>query len=346
MGFSVYVCPAEISLSRLIERLSDLSSPTFDSSEEFEIVFCITTKQQYIQGISGVICNLRGLNGTLLAFSGEYIYAPLMSAFSHASFSSNNYLRFRPKYPTSLFDALLKYHQRGTNLAVDLGCGPGEATEELAGYFDKVIGTDVSQKMIEEAAKTAKRNVVYEVASADKLSHIENNSIDMVTAAECAHWLKADSWFEEMYRVLAPNGTLAYWCYVDPEFPGLPRANDIYTDMVYNDKDWIGGFWQEPGRTILRQMYKPINEAVPKQKFRDIETSRTALDLRKKLKVEELLCYIETYSAFHKWASQRGVERESFSLEFMKRLNQSFGWTENTEVEVAWQTSVTMMRRI
>ena len=37
-------------------------------------------------------------------------------------------------------------------LAVDVGCGPGvQSTDQIAPYFDKVIGVDISQAQIEEA---------------------------------------------------------------------------------------------------------------------------------------------------------------------------------------------------
>ena len=39
-------------------------------------------------------------------------------------------------------------------LAVDVGCGPGvQSTDQIAPYFDKVFGVDISQAQIDEAKK-------------------------------------------------------------------------------------------------------------------------------------------------------------------------------------------------
>lgn len=111
-----------------------------------------------------------------------------MSAFSNPNFQSENYFQSRPQYPQALFDYVYKYHQshqpsssknqasqedssaapsssqqanysdalsknfRYTR-AVDLACGPGEATVPLSRYFSEVIGVDTSSHMIETAKR-------------------------------------------------------------------------------------------------------------------------------------------------------------------------------------------------
>ena len=39
------------------------------------------------------------------------------------------------------------------DLAVDVGCGPGESTEILQPHFKRILGLDYSQSMIENAKK-------------------------------------------------------------------------------------------------------------------------------------------------------------------------------------------------
>ena len=45
---------------------------------------------------------------------------------------------------------------------------------------------------------------------------------------------KSQTIFDESYRVLKSNGTLAYWFYKDPVFIGYPEANKVYTNYTYN----------------------------------------------------------------------------------------------------------------
>ena len=41
-------------------------------------------------------------------------------------------------------------------MAVDIGCGSGQVALELSPYFDRVVGIDVSEAMVEEAIKAKK----------------------------------------------------------------------------------------------------------------------------------------------------------------------------------------------
>ena len=49
-----------------------------------------------------------------------------------------------------------------TDLAVDVGCGPGISTSVFATYFKKVVGLDVSEAAIEVASEQNQfKNVEY-----------------------------------------------------------------------------------------------------------------------------------------------------------------------------------------
>lgn len=51
------------------------------------------------------------------------------------------YARFRPEYPHELARFLASVSPN-TVLAVDVGCGNGQLTGQLATHFDKVLGLD------------------------------------------------------------------------------------------------------------------------------------------------------------------------------------------------------------
>jgi len=71
---------------------------------------------------------------------------------------------------------------KSKKLALDFGCGPGRFTEVLAKDFDKVIGFDISEKMIELAKERAdKKNIDnIEYIAANSLASIKNNSVDLI----------------------------------------------------------------------------------------------------------------------------------------------------------------------
>ena len=76
----------------------------------------------------------------------------LFSGGKHAQL----YATYRPRYPDALRATILQYLKEGgggTNLALDLGCGNGQATLELSEHFGHVIGSDISEAQIAAAPK-------------------------------------------------------------------------------------------------------------------------------------------------------------------------------------------------
>ena len=68
---------------------------------------------------------------------------------------AKNYSQSRPDYPVEVVDISIKYlreHFSGNlSQAIDIGCGTGKSTEHLIPYFDKVVGCDPSEAMLQEA---------------------------------------------------------------------------------------------------------------------------------------------------------------------------------------------------
>jgi trans-aconitate 3-methyltransferase len=60
--------------------------------------------------------------------------------------------------------------------------------------------------------QNGKPPIDYKVASAEDLSFIASNSVDMVTSGQAAHWFNHNKAFPEVARILKPGGTLAYIC--------------------------------------------------------------------------------------------------------------------------------------
>jgi len=95
-------------------------------------------------------------------------------------------------------------------VAVDVGCGPGQATVQLADYFDNVIGIDGSVDQVSNAKKKGQRlvrqkcacmscrhstlrsildNVEYRIGVAERLP-VDNSTADLVSVAQAIHWFE------------------------------------------------------------------------------------------------------------------------------------------------------------
>jgi SAM-dependent methyltransferase len=245
----------------------------------------------------------------------------LLTKYSKAGFNAVSYAAFRPSYPPQVFKTVLSYHRGPSSLLLDLGCGHGLISRELAPSFTKVIGTDPSPSMVAQAKSSTPSslsNVSFREASAEDLHFIEDGSLDMVVAGQAAHWFDYAKVWPEVARKIRKGGTLAFWGYKDNTFVDYPKATSILDEYCYGDKK-MGPFWEQPGRQILRDKYKDI--IPPSSDWDDITrilyepgTNGKAsgvgeLLMQSEMKLGEMEGYARTFSTYHNWMAAHPEER-------------------------------------
>ncbi|KAF8305002.1 S-adenosyl-L-methionine-dependent methyltransferase [Clavulina sp. PMI_390] len=181
-----------------------------------------------------------------------------MSTFSKAVFNTARYANFRPTYPKSLFEEVYKYHGSSPTAswghALDLGCGTGQATTVLAERFDSATGVDPSAGMVSTARETnasSPGKMRFEQSSAEALPLIASESVDLVTAAQAAHWFKYDQLWPELGRVLRKGGSVAFWNYSEFRLSKHPRLTTEINAYASDPTQNLGPYWEQPGRGIL-----------------------------------------------------------------------------------------------
>lgn len=190
------------------------------------------------------------------------------------------YARFRPDYPAALAEFLGSI-SGNRNLAVDVGCGSGQLTTQLADQFEQVIGLDPSADQLAQAKADAR--ILYRCSPAEEMAAPDQRA-NLVSAAQAAHWFDLPRFYREVRRVCMPDGVLALVSY------GMLRLEGALDErFVRFHGQEIGPYWPKE-----RQWVDSGYAGLP---FPFDELPTPSLEIRKVWTLEDLLGYISTWSA-------------------------------------------------
>jgi len=167
------------------------------------------------------------------------------------------YEKARRPYPAKVFKFLKSLIKTERPLILDLGCGTGISTRQLAKFSD-VVGVDPDPKMLKAAkAYRAPRIKRYVLAKANKLP-FKDNTFDAVTAFSAFHWFTDKNSVGKIKRILKPGGIFFVSGNVGVRNWGMGHRSTIVKAI---------------GREIAQfvsPMYKPF-EIFRKNGFKDIK---------------------------------------------------------------------------
>jgi len=178
---------------------------------------------------------------------------------------AKTYVRQRLSYPPQLFTQLLDHHKATGgqfHSLVDVGCGPGVATRDLAHYFDQATGVDPSPEMLNVARELGGRSkegeIRYELAPAENCADVaglEPESVDLITAATAAHWFDMEGFWKSADTLLKPNGTVGIWTTAsDYCHPSTPNAEEVQKIMHHFEHEVLAPYELASNR-ISRSLY-------------------------------------------------------------------------------------------
>jgi SAM-dependent methyltransferase len=106
-------------------------------------------------------------------------------------------------------DLLSSVLQEG-HYILELGCGTGYFTRELAKLNIHITAIDISPDLIDQARKEVSSvRVDFQVQNAYQMD-CENNLFDAIVGSSVLHHLDIEKAVSEMYRVLKPGGQIAF----------------------------------------------------------------------------------------------------------------------------------------
>ena len=207
----------------------------------------------------------------------------------HFSSVSAGYAAFRPRYPRALFEFSASIAPQ-RHRAWDCGAGTGQATVDLAEWFDEVIGTDVSAEQIARAPRHER--IVWLVAPAES-TPLASRSVELITVAQALHWFDHAKFFDEVRRVGISDAAICAWTYAAPRMDGaIGQALRRFTFETLAD------YWP-PERRYVDDEYRSIP-------FPFERLATPALVLEDEWSLHQLVGYIRTWSATSRYVAAHG----------------------------------------
>lgn len=123
--------------------------------------------------------------------------------------ASSDYAKYRDIYPQEFYDKIISRNLcvKGQKV-LDMGTGTGVIPRNMYSYGAKWIGTDISDKQIEQAKILSEgMDIEYYVSSAENLNFNEN-SFDVITACQCFWYFDHERIMPNLYKLLKTDGRI------------------------------------------------------------------------------------------------------------------------------------------
>ena len=200
-----------------------------------------------------------------------------MTFSTYTAEQGQTYAQVRLDYHPQVYQTIIDHHISTSgklDTLLDVGCGPGNVTRAMAPHFAHAIGLDPSEGML-ATARAASANVFttsssplrFEVSTAEELGTklpsdpIRESSVDLITAANAAHWFDMSGFWPAAARVLKPGGTVALWTSGSVRaHPSMPNAEAINAAIDAHNVRYLTPY-TNAGNLLARDSY--INLPLP-----------------------------------------------------------------------------------
>ena len=201
------------------------------------------------------------------------------------------YASSRPTYPKELFDFIGSLLV-SKNEAWDCAAGNGQASTGLAKIFTKVEATDISKEQISNSFPL--KNVNFSVQPGES-TNFKDNQFDLVNVAQALHWFDYSKFWDEVSRVLKPNGVFVAYSYVWPNVD-----NNIDSILEEKIKSIIEPYWASNNK-LAWDDYKTLDFP-----FSLMDVPK--IDLKNNWNLDQFLNYIHTWSGTRRCMDNIGTD--------------------------------------
>lgn len=203
---------------------------------------------------------------------------------------ASGYAAHRPAYPLALGKAIAKL-QRYRGVAWDCATGNGQLAMQLAEHFTLVCASDASAAQIKQAP--ASPYIHYSVQSAEHTDY-PDHYFDVATVAQAIHCLDIPAFYNEVQRVIKPEGHLVVIGY---GLCSIDEAVDAWLQHFYYNI--IHQYWP-PEQRILEDGYASL--PFP---FRQVPFPTLQMEMH--WTATQFIQYLNTWSAVQKCMAETNV---------------------------------------
>ena len=166
----------------------------------------------------------------------------MLSSTERFSTRVENYIKYRPSYPSALLELLrVRCGLAATSRVADIGSGTGILTELLLETGAEVFAVEPNREMREAAERLLSDYGRFRsVNGTAEATTLPDASVDLITASQAFHWFDVQKSRRELARILGPDGWVALvWNERPPDadafmddYDGLLRRHAAEYDRV------------------------------------------------------------------------------------------------------------------
>ena len=127
--------------------------------------------------------------------------------------------------------------------------------------------------------------------------NVEDSSIDLLTVCQAVHWFDLDTFYQEVKRVLKPNGIVALYGYFTPKVKNEPEINELVEELYH---DFLYDYFH-PNIRILDESYR--NLPFP---FQNVTKSHDKHVFEMKSDLNHLGNWFKTWSGWQEFRKKNG----------------------------------------
>lgn len=204
---------------------------------------------------------------------------------------SKEYAQARTGYPYEVLSYLKSFLKNKRNRILDLGCGTGISSRQLATPETSIVGCDKAFAMVAEAQKQLHKNICY-IAGETEYLPFPKHLFDAVTCFSSFHWFATKSAGAEIKRVLKKEGFI----FIINKF----EEKDFLYDFEKIIEQKVGIVLPNPHKD-----YHPL-DFVHSCGFHDVQ--KTLFRTQERYSLEKALVYLQSRSYWNLVPKEKQME--------------------------------------